>query len=229
MHPGTLLSDGEYQSLAKAALAESFTWTGSTQALQAYGWLAANGTTEPYTSDDVVPRLSDGQLLTANMMFILDDTGDASKTINLPGSDQLVYEKGSQPVTIVGGSGIDILFGGSGATTLVAGNNNDYLFAGSGPTTLQSGSGTDFLQAGAGPDMFDLSPSDIGTVLIAGFKLGTDQLHVTGVSPGSAPLNQLIATTTLDMGGNAVLHLAPEHDVTLLGVGLSQVSAALFI
>jgi Ca2+-binding RTX toxin-like protein len=163
------------------------------------------------------------------MVFILNDTGAASRTINLTGSDQLVYEKGSEPVTIVGGSGIDIMFGGSGVTTLVAGNNNDYLFAGSGPTTLQSNGGTDFLQAGTGPDVFDLSPSDIGTVLIAGFKLETDRLHVIGASPGSASLNQLIAATTLDMGGNAVLQLAPEHDVTLLGVGLSQVGTALFI
>ncbi len=227
--PGTLLNDGEYQSLAKAALAESFTWTGSTQALQAYGWLLANATTGPYTSDDIVPRLSDGQLLTSTMVFILNGTGAAPRTINLTNADQLVYEKGSEPVTIVGGAGIDILFGGSEITTLIAGNNNDYLFAGSGPTTLQSGNGADFLQAGAGPDTFDLSPRDIGADLIAGLKPRTDRLHVSGASPGSAALHQLIANATQDVSGNAVLHLAPGHDATLLGIRPSQVSAALFV
>jgi hypothetical protein len=226
--PGTLLNDGEYQSLAKAALAESFTWTGSTQALQAYGWLLANGTTAPYTSDDVVPRLSDGQLLTSNMVFILNDTGAASQTIDLTGSDQLVYEKGSAPVTIVGGSGVDLLFGGSGVTTLVAGSNKDYLFAGSGSTTLRAGNGTDFLQAGAGADVFDIS-GNIGTDLIAGLKLGTDRLHVSGASAGSSALAHLIATATTDPSGNAALHLAPEHSVTLLGIGVSQVRASLFV
>lgn len=230
----TLLASSNYQQLAKAALAESITWTGSPQAVQAYGWLTANASLatlpdyQANPSRDIVPRLSDGNLLTNNCVFVRNDTGSTPITVQEGSGDQLVYERGSAPVTIIGGSGINLLFGGSGPTTLIGGPGSDYLFGGSGPTTFAGGSGNDYMQAGSGAAVFDLSPTDVGHDIIAGFKPGTDNLHIAGEAPGSAALASLLAGATQDAGGNAVLHLSASHSVTLQGISASQLTTTLF-
>ncbi len=232
--PGVPFKSADYQASAKAALAESITWTGSTKAMQAYGWLLANATAaspaydQSQPSEDIVPRLTDGNLLTASMVFIRNDVGAMPVSISGTGSDQLIYEKGSAPATITGGAGIDILFGGSGSTTLIGGGGNDDLYAGSGRTVFQPGAGSDFMQAGTGAATFDLSVTDIGNDLIAGFKLATDRLSIVGDAPGSAALTTLLKGATQDASGNAVLHLAAGHDVTLLGIAQTQLAPALF-
>jgi len=164
-------------------------------------------------------------------VFIRSDDGAAPVLVQEGAADQLVYETGSAPVTIVGGSGINLLFGGAGATTLVGGPGNDDLFAGTGPTTFESGSGNDVLQAGtggSGADLIVLSGADIGTDVIAGLRIGTDHLQVAGGPPGSPALVSLIAATTQDAAGEAVLHLSADHAVVLQGIAAAQVTDALF-
>jgi hypothetical protein len=223
-----------YQQWALATLAGDITVLQSPQALQAYGWLLANTqVTAAFEAAnptyDIVPRLSDGNLLGSNMVFIHNDTGTAPVTLQGTNSDQLIYEAGSAPVTIVGGTGINILFGGSGPSTLVGGGSNDYLFGGSGPTAFQAGSGNDYMQTGSGAATFDLSAADIGNDIIAGFRIGLDRLSVAGIgSSGPASLSGLIAGATQNAGGSVVLHLSASHEVTLDGVGLAQMSGSLF-
>jgi hypothetical protein len=145
----TLLGSADYQSMARAALAQSITYTGSTQALQAYGWLLANGTatgTSHFIADptyDIIPRLRDGHLLTAGQIFIRSD--QQAGTFNHTDGDVLIYERGNTAMTLIGGNGIDILFGGAGPTVLQGGNSSDFLFGGSGATTFISGSGNDYM------------------------------------------------------------------------------------
>jgi Ca2+-binding RTX toxin-like protein len=223
------VSSGDYGQLAVQSLAGIITVTESTAAIQAYGWLLASAA--PYvnaiagTQFDIVPRLSDGQLLTANHVVISTDT--TATVLQGSNNDQLI-EAGSGNDTIYGGSGINILFAGSGNDVLYGGSNNDYLFAGSGADTLSGGAGNNFMQAGTGADMFDLSTSDVAVDIIADFKLGTDHLVVAGDGPSSAFVGSLLKTVVQDSSGNAVLHLSSSHSVTLLGIGESQVTTSIF-
>ncbi len=231
----------DYIAMARAALADLVTTTGSTEALQAFGWVSANdgGTgfqtyLENNPTYDIAPRLSDGNLLTQNNIFIYDDAKNL--TITAPGgnSDQLVYETGSGNVTLQGGNGINILFGGSGVTMLNGGSNGDYLYAGTGTTTIYGGAGDNFMQSGcptaytAGATTFMLNPADIANDTISGFRIGTDHLQIAGDAPGSATLSALIAGATPTSSGGSMLQLNNAHDVTLLGITTSQLSQSMF-
>jgi hypothetical protein len=84
---------------------------------------------------------------------------------------------------------------------------------------------------GAGAVTFNLHQADVAQDLLSGLRLGQDRLHVTdagGVVLSSAADSGLIAGATSDTHGNAVLHLTATHDVTLAGVGVSNLSASLF-
>lgn len=224
----SMSTDAEYQTLAKAALADSITYTGSTQAIQAYGWLLANATAsntsylQSTPQDDVVPRLADGQLLTANHVFILNDTSAAA--VKGTNADQLIHEQGTAPVSITGGSGIDLLFGGnSSAATLIGGAGNDDLFGAVGTTVFQAGSGNDFMRTGGGAGTFNLATTDIGSDIIAGFRIRTDHLQVTGTTA-----SKLLTGATVDGSGSAVLHLSSSHTVTLQGIAKTQLVSSMF-
>jgi hypothetical protein len=222
-------ANGDYAELAMQSLAGIITVTGSTAAMQAYGWLLASGL--PYvnaiggTQFDIVPRLPDGQLLTGNNVIISTDT--TATTLQGSNNDQLI-EAGSGNDTIYGGSGTNLLFAGSGNDLLVGGPNSDYLFAGSGADTLSGGAGSNFMQAGSGPDIFQLSASDAAIDIIAEFKVGKDHLAIAGAGPASALVTTILQTMTTDSAGDAVLHLSGSHTVTLQGIGQSQVTTAIF-
>ena len=247
MSPGSTWyssTTGSYVPIARAALATEITYTGSTQAIQAFGWLSANqqgyGNAAYFQSSQyalnfaIAPRLSDGNLLDLNQIFIRNDA--TATTVTAPGgnADQLIFEQGAGNVTIQGGSGMNLLFGGSGVTTLIGAAAADYLFAGTGATTMYAGAGNNFMQSGcpsayaAGATTFDLTPADIANDIVAGFRIGTDHLQVAGEAPGSAALNTVIAGATADASGNAVLHLSAAHAVTLQGIGTSQLATGLF-
>jgi hypothetical protein len=84
---------------------------------------------------------------------------------------------------------------------------------------------------GAGAVTFNLHQADVAQDLLSGLRLGQDRLHVTdatGVVLSSTADSGLIAGATSDTHGNAVLHLSATHDVTLAGVGVSNLSASLF-
>ena len=225
---------GDYGALAQATLAGDITVTQSPEAIQAYGWVFAtlSQTSWPaslYPNLDIAPRLSDGNLLTANQVFIRNDTGTTPITVQEPtSSDQLIYELGSAPVTLIGGPGMNLLFGGSGPTTLIGGSNNDYLFGGAGATTFESGSGNDYMATGSGAATFVLATTDIGADIIAGFRIGTDHLEVIGEAPSSAAIVSLIAGATQDAGGDAILHLSAAHSVTLQGISTARLAPSLF-
>ena len=107
-------SQGDYGQLALQSLAGIITVTESPSAMQAYGWLLASGAPEintiAGTQFDIVPRLSDGNLLTSNHVIISTDT--IGTTLSGSNNDQLIHA-GSGNDTINGGSGINLLFAGS--------------------------------------------------------------------------------------------------------------------
>jgi hypothetical protein len=223
--------------LALQSLAGSITVLESADAIKAYGWLIAcgpqdyiGGTANANDPDfNVVPRLSDGQLLTGNNVYVLDDV--ASAVIQGGNVDQLISETGDANVVLRGGTGMNLLFAGSGNDWLIGGAGNDYLFGGAGNVTLEGGAGSNYLDAGAGAANFVFTTTDNATDVIADFQIGTDRLDVlnpTGsVLTGSA-IAALIAGATTDSNGDAVLHLTATHSLTLMGIKTSQLTTALF-
>lgn len=223
---------------ALQSLAGIITVNGSTQAMKAYGWLMASGAPHIATSDmqnggvafNISPRLPDGSYLTRDHIHITSDTiagivkGEAT-------ASQLLYETGTGAVTLVGGSGTNLMFAGSGGNTLQGGANADYLFGGAGNDIFMAGAGKNFMQTDGGADTIVLSAKDLAQDLIDSFRIGTDHLHVldgSGAALSSAALQQLIAGATSNSSGAAVLHIAPGHDTTLSGIGVSQLGMNLF-
>jgi hypothetical protein len=234
----TITDGGDYAELALQSLAGLITTTESAESIEAYGYLVGSGApyidTATFQSDtqfDIVPRLSDGNLLTGNNVFISNDTVNGTVVTGSATADQLITETGTANVTIQGGSGMNLLYAGSGATTLIGGANADYLFGGSGADTFSAGAGSNYMMAGTGAATFNLNTADVAQDIIAGFKIGTDLLHITqgtGAVLNTTQDMSLIQGATQDSSGSAVLHLSATHDVTLSGIAANQVTRAMF-
>lgn len=89
--------------------------------------------------------------------------------------------------TILGGDGDDFVTGGKGADVLDGGEGNDILSGGKGADTVTGGNGDDILTGGEGPDQFVFTMgSQSGTDAILDFKVGDDQIVLSGVAPQDA-------------------------------------------
>jgi hypothetical protein len=224
---------GGYAVLAKAALADLITYTKSPKAIEAYGYVVGQiaqawgsntaglaAANSDYPMWDVMPRLPDGEYLSASQMQI-DTTNNATVKLTAGKSDSLLAVVGSGTATLTGGSGgTDLLFGGSGPTTLIAGTGNDYLFAGKGATTFIDNTGDDYMKGGPGADTFTFADATSGHDTVVGFKTGTDVLKIAANldGNGTASAANLVANAEV-VDGSTVLHLGPDHDVTIRGIG----------
>jgi hypothetical protein len=85
------------------------------------------------------------------------------------------------------------------------------------------------MQAGSGATTFLLSPQDVGRDVIAGFKLVSDHLSLTGSGFTPAYETGLISCASSDASGSVVLHLSAGHDVTLQGISIGQLNTSLFV
>jgi Ca2+-binding RTX toxin-like protein len=229
---------GNYAELALQSLAGLITTTESAEAVQAYGYLLGSGapyidtaTHQTDTQFNIVPRLTDGNLLTGDNVHISNDTINGTVVSGSATADQLINETGSANVTLQGGSGMNLLFAGSGTTSLVGGGNADYLFGSTGADTFSAGAGSNYMMAGTGAATFALNNADVAQDIIAGFKIGTDHLQIsqsTGAVLNTTQDMSLIQGATQDSSGSAVLHLSATHDVTLSGIAASQLTRAMF-
>ena len=218
--------------IGKAALADLITYTQSPRAIEAYGYVVSQialawggdtaGMAAMYRDGpwwNVAPRLPDGEYLQANQVQV-DVSNNPSVTLSATNRDALLSVVGIGTAILIGGSGsTDLLFGSAGPTTLIAGTGNDFLFAGTGATTFIDNNGNDYMKGGPGTDTFTFADIHPGHDTIVNFKAGTDVLkiasRVDGISITSA--TQLVAAASV-VGGSTVLHLGPNHDVTIQGI-----------
>ena len=213
-----------YRAEALSVLAGDFTVTQAPDALKVYGWLlATSGITPAWEAAnptwDIVPRLPDGNYIDAANVTLRNDS--AASTVQGSNNDQLIFEEGSGNVTIVGGSGINVLFAGSGNDTLRGGAGADFLYGGTGTDVLSGGAGRNYMEAGNGATTFLINLLDAAQDIIADFKVGIDHLHIVGATGTPDTATQLLALLTgitKDSAGDAVLHLSANHEVTLQGV-----------
>jgi Ca2+-binding RTX toxin-like protein len=231
---------GGYAPIAKAALAGEITYTQSTQAIQAYGFVVSqiayafslggsdfssgSGATlaqayQNYPQFSIVPRLPDGVWLQNSQMQI-DVSGASSVTLTATGGDSLLAVVGNGTATLNGGSGsCDLLYGGGGPTRLNAGTGNDYMFGGSGPTTFADNTGNNYMHGGTSANSFLFAENNSGHDIIANFNVSTDQVRIGANLNGNGITSaaQLLAGATVN-NGNTVLHLSQKDDITLFGI-----------
>jgi hypothetical protein len=220
-----------YAVIAKSAMANLITYTQSPRAIEAYGYITGQmavawaGNTAKmeaaYQTNplwNVMPRLPDGEYLSVKQMQI-DISNDSTVTLTATGGNSLLAVVGGGTATLIGGDGIDLLFGGSGPTTLIAGAGNDYLFAGKGATTFIDGAGDDYMKGGPGYDTFIFEDVNPGHDTIANFKPDEDVLQIASNlnNNGITSAEELIASASVDEG-STMLHLTPDHTVTIRGI-----------
>lgn len=218
--------------IGKAALADLITYTQSPRAIEAYGYVVgqialawggnADGMAAMYRGGpwwNVMPRLPDGEYLQASQMQV-DVSNNSTVTLRATDRDSLLAVVGTGTATLIGGTGhTDLLFGGAGPTTLIAGTGNDYLFAGTGAAVFIDNTGNDYMKAGPAADTFTFADMHPGHDTIANFKPGVDVLKIASNVDGGniASAADLLSAASV-VGGSTVLHLGPNHDLTIQGI-----------
>ncbi len=144
-----------------------------------------------------------GSDATASNVFF----GGTGADVIAGGSGQSVIVAGSGPATLSGGAGTAAIFAGTGQEVILGGTGTAYVQLGGGAATLFAGTGMDLIGVvnGAG-----------GSLVVSGFKVGTDRISAQGYA--SAP-------TVAAAGGNTVLGFSDHAQVTLLGVASLPASA----
>jgi Ca2+-binding RTX toxin-like protein len=222
---------GGYADVARGALANLISTTGDPRAIEAFGFVVGETEnnarmTDGHTTNPkwaFAASLSDGSLIQHDDITV---GGNGGETLTGGAGSQLLHGKSGND-TISGGAGIDLLFGGDGDDVLYGADAADYLFGGKSTDTLNGGPGNDFLKGNQGADTFQFARSGDGRDTIADFEPGLDRLKIAGIT--SADAQSFIANATADQEGNAVLHLTPDDDITLLGIGVNKLQTSFFL
>jgi Ca2+-binding RTX toxin-like protein len=175
------------------------------------------------SGDDLVVNGLAAQTRLANL-----DASDAVSIDGGVGNDVIIAASvaaGVARVSLLGGAGNDTLFAGRGGMSLSGGAGNDLLVGNGGNDVLSAGTGDDLLIGGAGNDLF--SGDDDFAVLDfrAGGGLG-DRIDLSGVAGIDDFGDVLSAARTSRIG--VVLDFG-DDEITLLGVGVSQLHADDFV
>jgi len=114
----------------------------------------------------------------------------------------------TEPVTIIGGDGLDVLTGGAGADNISGAGSNDSVTGGAGGDTITGGVGVDTLEGSGGLDNIDAGA-------------GNDLIKVTT----NADFQTTGGTETVDGGaGTDTLRFQQNADTTITAPELSTVS-----
>ncbi len=174
-------SAGGYTAVARGALAQLISATGSPEAIEAYGFVVSRTENTNMVRGfkgnpkwAFAARLEDGSRLTDDAIAVGRSGNDV-----MSGTDRAELLHGAEGNdTIAGDGGIDLLFGGAGNDSLQGDSGNDYLFGGSGTDILAGGAGKDFLKGGNGADLFVLGE---GSDRIADFRPGEDHIDLSAL------------------------------------------------
>ncbi|MBD1811793.1 cadherin-like domain-containing protein [Microcoleus vaginatus DQ-U2] len=146
---------------------------------------------------------------------VQNGTGGNDTLTGNAGNDSINGGNGND--TLTGNAGNDTLIGGNGTDFLVGSAGNDLLNGDNGNDTLRGGLGTDTLTGGNGSDVFVFAALE-GTDTITDFKLGNDQIGLTG----GLTFGQLSFSGSEIRFGNEVL-------AVLTGVNTTTLTASNFV
>jgi hypothetical protein len=210
---------GGFSTIARAALAAAWTATGDPRDLAAFSFITQHsaaliadpGGFRSAQTWNISPKLADGHLL-QNSEIIWGSGGEITAR-----STHSLLAAVSGDNHLQSGDGDSILIGGAGKDSLRGGAGDDFLFAGTGPQTLAGGAGRNYLEGhlngGDNRDIFILLRADQAQDRIVNFQPGRDLLQII---PTDA--EEILSNATHGPGGDLILHLGPQHDVTLQGI-----------
>nr|WP_246513622.1 Ig-like domain-containing protein [Azospirillum picis] len=143
---------------------------------------------------------------------------DADHLSGDQGDDALFGNTGQD--TLLGNTGQDTLYGGRDDDVLHGGRDDDWLFGDAGNDTLWGDLGADTLSGGLGADLFAFADGSGRDVITDFHASDGDRI---GLAAGRT------YSVRSDTSGNAVIVFTQDDEVTLKGIGTSQVNAAWFI
>ena len=202
----TLIGGSGSDVMIMQANSTAFAGSGSTSIFGADGGNVIGG-----SGSDVLVSGGGNEMFSAGTGSTTIFGGSGSDSMAGGASGQTLMVGGSGSEQFVGGAGITTVFGGNGTDAFFSGQGTMTVIEGNGADTARIGSGTTMVYGGLGTDVYDIVNGDAGgAAVIAGFKVGTDQIGLYGYGP-SAPQTSVI-------GGNTVLSLSDGTNITLLGV-----------
>lgn len=237
---------GGYGAYALAAVGNSLSVFGDIDSAESYGNVYIRSNVD-FTIDGkyhIVPRLSDGTLLTSDKHTLLTTGAD---THNGTSDNDLIHGRDGND-TLHGNEGIDLLFGGNGDDRLYGDAGDDYLLGGAGDDILEGGNGNDQIRGNIGVDMLigglgnDLLYADADDSLVdggAGFDTVVAQMWrdfdyvlTTSKFDGVEALdlrNQTNATEApqniVSLNINDILDISDNDDLLIFGdAGFDKVS-----
>jgi Ca2+-binding RTX toxin-like protein len=171
---------------------------------------------------DITPTLTDGHHLQNTEIQVVTAAGS---TVTAATPDALLIGTGGGD-TMTGGNSVSIIYAAGGHNTLIGGSGMNYLYGETGSDTLVAGSGSNYMKGVGNNDTFVFTNAGSGHDTVVGFVAGSDHIQI---NPSGAAITaaSLIASATVDAGGDAVLHLG-AHDITLMHIQLSQLQTGWF-
>ncbi|MBE9605240.1 hypothetical protein IAI18_10210 [Acetobacteraceae bacterium H6797] len=157
---------------------------------------------------------------------VIDGEGGDDIISGDDGNDRLYGGTGNDYIR--GGNGRDTIDGGAGHDTLAGDAGNDIIYGGDGNDRIIGGFGSDVLTGGAGKDTFVFIRAE-GKDVITDFEaVGTDHdmIDVTAVHYADFAAVQAAMTQS---GGNVILTLAGNNQVTINNVTIAELTADHFI
>lgn len=156
--------------------------------------------------------------------------GSGNDTLGASNRSDLLRGHGGDDL-MLGSNGNDRLYGGDGNDTMLGGNGRDRLFGDDGRDRMRGDGGADTLAGGDGDDTFLFfgdSGADVITDFVAG--AGSDDV-IQFYSPGASfdSFAEILAATTHDGSGNAVIDFGGGNHITLIGVAKADLHQDDFI
>jgi hypothetical protein len=165
----------------------------------------------------------------------LSSLGASVVTVASGGGDTIHAGLATVTITASGGAG-DTIYAGGANLSLINGSAASKVYIANGYVLIQgngggsafhaddAGSGQDAITVGGAADVIAIQSGIGGLDVIQGFRVGTDQLDLTGYAANAATL--ALQTQTADGTGGTLLHLA---DGTRLDfAGISHLTQAVF-
>ena len=224
-----------YHIITKATLAGIISETGGADAVEAFGYIAAqtwntkvydpsaSGSFNNNPTWNIAPKLSDGTLLTNDKMTF------GFGTINGTSSSELLSGSDNNDV-IQGYDGVDLLFGYDGADNLNGGSGNDYLYGGNGNDALRGGGGSDIMKGHQGADRFVFGEMDSSSDIVSDFTVGVDKIALTGtVASALGGSAASLLGNAQSVGADTLLDFGNSTTVTLIGVSPDELSLSDFL
>jgi Ca2+-binding RTX toxin-like protein len=155
-------------------------------------------------------------------------------TINLGANPETAFNSktGTHTFTgdnnVVAGNGSNTIIGNNNGDVLIGGSGNDTIRGGTGDDVIAAGNGTNTMSGGGGNNTFVFTPGSFKDT-ITDFHSSNDELDFQSFAGLAAQnlISQILAdVTSAHSAASTVIQLAPNEQITLVGVTYNQLTAS---